>query len=119
MLCGEAATGKSDVEKLAWLWPATVASAPLPSSVVPSKKVTNPVGVPVTAVTVAVKVTVSPRVIVVGETTIVVVVALVPCAKDRAGANSATQAASKNQLAQRTTRAPREDSVIRMFAVLP
>lgn len=56
--------------------PLTTANTPLPNGVVPSKKVTKPVGVPEVVVTVAVKVTVSPRVIVLcDEVTVVVVLA--------------------------------------------
>ena len=58
----------------------TAFSVPLPRGTLPSKKVTRPVGVPPDPVTVAVKVTVSPSVIVelVAEVTIVVMVGVLP-----------------------------------------
>ena len=75
MECGDPAADSELVEKVAWL-PTTIAKVPLPIGVEPSKKVTRPVGVPVAAVTVAVKVTVSPSVIVPGSAATVVVVAV-------------------------------------------
>src|SRR5713101_5832921 len=65
MECGEAEADSNDVEKLACFWPPLRAKVLLPRRVVPSKKVTKPVG-PIKGfeVTVAVKVTVSPTVIV-------------------------------------------------------
>ena len=74
MECGDVDACNNEVENVASLFPPTRLSVPLPSGVVPSRKVTSPVGVPETAVTVAVNVTVSPRVIVPcdGETVVVV-----------------------------------------------
>lgn len=71
MECGDPAAESSEVEKLAWLLPL---SFPLPNGVFPSKKVTIPVGV--VPLTVAVKVTVSPSVMVAwsGDTLVVLVV---------------------------------------------
>lgn len=54
--------------------PPTTAKVPLPRGVALSKKVTNPVGVPELVVTVAVKVTVSPSVMVLCDAVTVVVV---------------------------------------------
>src|SRR5215472_5546525 len=79
MECGDAPADSNEVENVAWLLPATTLKVPEPSGVAPSKNVTSPVGVPVAAVTVAVKVTVSPSVIVAVEAATVVLVAVEDC----------------------------------------
>jgi len=69
-------TGRLEVVKLA----VPPLSVPLPSTVLPFLNVTVPVGVPLAALTVAVKVTDWPEVIVAAEAASVVVVAVVPVA---------------------------------------
>jgi hypothetical protein len=79
MECGNAAADSNEVENVARLLPATTLKVPLPSGVDPSKNVTSPVGVGVTGVTVAVNITVSPSVIVVGEAATAVDVLVEDC----------------------------------------
>src|SRR5215469_1749753 len=64
-------------------------NVPLPSGFAPSKNVTKPVGIPETAVTVAVNVTVSPKVIVAVDAATVVVVAPETGEAGRAGREAA------------------------------
>jgi len=74
MECGDPEADSNAVEKVAWSALPTLVTTPLPNGMAPSKKVTNPVALPEVAVTVAVKVTVSPSVIVLADEVTVVVV---------------------------------------------
>lgn len=91
MECGDPAADSKLVEKVVWACPAMGTSVPLPRGVEPSRNVTRPVAVPVAALTVAVKVTVPPSVIVVGNAATVVAVAVDDCARSglTAGATKA------------------------------